>query len=260
MAYRTFDLQIEAHVAQVIFNRPDKANSLNELAWQELKAIFEDLDQRPEVRAIVLRGYGKHFCAGIDLELLGSVFQRFPKGCEGRKRETFRKFLLELQAAINAIEECRKPVLAAIHNGCIGGGLDIVSACDMRYCSGGAVFSIKEIDVGLVADVGSLQRLPYFIGEGMVREMAYTGRNVAAAEAKEMGLVNRVYETQTDLMTGVSEIAQAIAAKPPLAVRGIKANLAFGRDHSVREGLNYAATWNGGMMSFEDIGRAIRRK
>ncbi len=162
-----------------------------------------------------------------------------------------------MQANLSAIEQCRKPVLAAIHGNCVGGGIDMVSACDMRYCAEGAVFSIKEIDIGIVADVGTLQRLPKLISPGMVSELALSGRNVGAAEAERIGLVNRAYNSYEEMIDGVSELAQSIARKSPLAVRGTKEMIRYSRDHSVDDALNYVATWNAGMLSQEDAMLAI---
>lgn len=256
--YETFSVSIENKVAQVAFNRPEKANSLNAKAWDEMKQIFEDLHQDPEVRAIVLSGEGKHFCAGIDLELLMDM-QKFQSiSCEGRKREKLREFIFKLQHAITAIEKCRKPVLAAVHNGCIGGAVDIVSACDMRYSTEDAYFCIKEIDLGLVADIGTLQRLPKIISPGMAAEMAYTGRKVFGPEAKEIGLVNRVYPEKEAMLSGVTEIAQIIASKSPLCIRGTKEILLYTRDHTVEESLNYMVAWNASMLISDDLMEAFQ--
>jgi enoyl-CoA hydratase len=253
MTYTSFLLSIEEHVATVAFNRPAKANSLHQPAWEELKQIFQFLHQEPSVRAIVLQGEGKHFCAGIDLSLLMSL-QAFQEiSCEARKREKLREFIFGLQDAISAIEACRKPVLAAIHGACVGGGLDIAAACDMRYCSEDAYFSIKEIDLGLVADIGSLQRLPKIMSPGMVAEMAYTGRNVGGKEAAAVGLVNRCFETPAALATEVLTLARMIAAKSPVCTRGIKEILLYSRDHTVAESLNYMTAWNASMLLSEDL-------
>ena len=162
-----FKLDIANKIAQLAFNRPEKANALNAEAWKEMKQVFEDLSANPEVRVIVFSGEGKHWCAGIDLELLMSLAQLQSMDCEGRKREEIRGFIYHLQECINAIERCRKPVLAAIHNGCIGGGVDIATACDIRYCTEDAYFSVKEVDLGLVADIGTMQRLPKIVASGI---------------------------------------------------------------------------------------------
>jgi enoyl-CoA hydratase len=158
--------------------------------------------------------------------------------------------------APTSIEHCRKPVLAAIHGACIGGGIDLITCCDMRYASAEAYFSIREIDVGMTADVGTLQRLPKLVPDGIVRELAYTGRRFDAAEAREIGLVNRIYDSPDDLQRGVAEIALAIAAKSPLSIRGIKEMVVYSRDHSVADGLNYIATWNAAMLMSEDLTEA----
>ena len=251
--YKYFKVEINDKVAQVAFNRPDKANALTLEAWEEMRAIFEHLDELPEARVIILSGEGKHFCAGIDLSLLMSMQQYNEIPDEGRKREKLRKFILKLQDCISSIERCRKPVIAAIHKGCIGGGVDIAAACDMRYCTEDAYFTIKEVDMGLVADIGTMQRLPKIIGSGIMAEMAYTGRKVLGAEAKEISLVNRVYADKAKMMTGVGELAKMIAAKSPLVVRGTKEILLYTRDHGVADSLNYIATWNAAMMLSNDL-------
>lgn len=255
----TFDLRIEDSIAWVYFNRPERANALNQKAWDEMKVLFEELDDNNDVRVIILSGHGKHFCAGIDLELLMNVAQ-FSQPCEGRKREQLRKKILALQAPINAIEQCSKPVIAAIKGGCIGGGVDIVSACDMRYCTDDAYFTIKEIDMGMVADLGTLQRLPKIIPPGIAREMAYTGRNVAGIEAERIGLVNRTFASAEEMYTEVMKVAQQIARKSPLSIRGTKAILNHSRDHSVADGLDYMATWNAAMLLSDDLMEAFQAK
>lgn len=256
MEYKQYKVSIENHVASVAFNRAHKANSLNREAWEEMKLIFEALHKNPEVRAIVLSGEGKHFCAGIDLAMLMNVSQ-FSETCEGRKREQLREFIQILQDCISSIEKCRKPVLAAIHGSCVGGGVDIVSACDMRYCTEGAYFNIQEINLGLVADIGTLQRLPKIIHPGIMAELAYTGRKVFGPEAKEIGLVNRTYADKESMMEEVMGLAKEIASKSPLCIRGTKEILLYTRDHSVEESLNYMVAWNASMLLSNDIFEAM---
>ena len=253
--FETLDLRIEGAVAEVFLNRGDKANSMNAPMWRELQACFEWLDNEPGVRAVILAAHGKHFCAGIDLAMLAS-----PQGETlepSRKAEAFRRHVLGLQDNLTAIEKCRKPVLAAIHNTCIGGAIDMVTCADMRYASADAWFSVREIDIGMVADVGTLQRLPKLIPYGVACELAYTGRNMDAEEAQRVGLVNRVFADRDELLTEVRKIAAEIATKSPLAVRGSKEMLLFSRDHSVREGLNYIAAWNAGMLSEQDLREGV---
>lgn len=260
MSYKIFKVTVEEHIATVCFNRPDKANALPQEGWEELQAIFESLDQNEEVRAIILMGEGKHFCAGIDLSLLMSIQQKMQLECEGRKREQLRLFIKRLQAPITAIELCRKPVLAAIHGGCIGGGIDIISACDMRYCTDDAYFTIKEIDMGMVADLGTLQRLPKIIPAGIMNEMAFTGRNVEGQEAQGIGLCNWSFDSKDEMMDAVTSIAKTIASKSPLAIRGTKEVLRYTRDHSVADGLEYIANWNAAMLLSKDLNEAFMAK
>lgn len=258
MDYKTFKVTIKDYIAQVAFNRPEKANSLNETAWEEMRLIFESLHENNEVRVIILTGEGKHFCAGIDLTLLMDM-QKFQQiDCEARKREALRKFIFKLQESISSIEKCRKPVLAAIHGASVGGAVDIIAACDIRYCTEDAYFAIKEIDLGLVADIGTMQRLPKILNPGIMAELAYTGRKVSGTEAKEMGLVNRVYANQEAMMEEVTKIAAEIASKSPLCIRGTKEILLYTRDHTVAESLNYMTAWNASMLFSNDLLEAFQ--
>jgi enoyl-CoA hydratase len=190
--------------------------------------------------------------------MLAGLSDQIRDACDGRSREKLRRFILDLQESLASIERCRKPVIAAIHGACVGGGIDLITACDLRYCSADATFSVKEIDIGMTADVGTLQRLPRLIGEGMARELAYTGRFIGGAEAAELRLVNRCYETPDALRAGVLDIARTIAAKSPLGIRGCKEMITYARDHSVADGLNYIATWNAAMLLSEDFAEAAR--
>jgi enoyl-CoA hydratase len=214
---------------------------------------MEWLDSTPEARVGVITGKGKFFTAGIDLTLLMGLGAKIEDDCDGRRREKLRRLILKLQDTLSSIERCRKPVLAAIHGACIGGGIDLITACDMRYCSANAYFTVKEIDVGMTADVGTLQRLPHLVGDGMARELAYTGRRVEGPEAQQMRLVNRCFDTPEALQAGVMEIAQTIAAKSPLSIRGCKEMITYARDHTVADGLNYIATWNAAMLMSKDL-------
>lgn len=250
-SFTTLQLTFDRQVATVSLNRPDKANSMDAAMWGEIQSCFEWLDEESSVRAVILAGNGNHFCAGLDLAMFGGL--RGASSEPSRRAEYLRRTILRMQDNLSAIEKCRKPVLAAIHRTCIGGGVDLVCCADMRYATEDAYFSIREIDIGMTADVGTLQRLPKLIPDGVARELAYTGRNMDAEEARELGFLNRVYEDRDTLMREVMAIAQAIAAKSPLAVRGSKEMLLYSRDHSVSESLNYIATWNSGMLSEADL-------
>ena len=258
--YSRLLVSVADHIAHIQINRPDRANALDMEAWNELKAAFEALDEDQQVRVIVISGAGKHFCSGIDLSMLMGMQDQIMDDCEGRKREKLRRFIAKLQQHINAVEKCSKPVIAAIHGGCIGAGLDLAAACDMRYCIDETAFSVREIDLGMVADLGVLQRLPRLISDGMAREMAYTGRDVAGKEAERIGLVNQSFESPEKMIEKVMAIAGMIAGKSPLAVRGTKEMVLYTRDHSVEDGLNYIATWNAALMISEDFSEALQAK
>jgi enoyl-CoA hydratase len=254
--YQAFVVELNGNVAHVQINRPEKINAMNAVFWSEIIDIFQWVEDTDAVRAVVLSGAGKHFSSGIDLMMLASVANELGKDV-GRNARVLRRKILELQASFNAVDNCRKPVLAAIHGYCIGGAIDLISACDMRYAAEDAQFSIKEIDIGMAADVGTLQRLPRIVGDGMLRELAYTGRQFGAEEARSIGLVNRVYADPESLLAGVMAIAREIAAKSPIAVTGTKAMISYMRDHSINDGLEYVATWNSAMLQSNDLRVAI---
>ena len=254
--YQAFQVELKGSIAHVQINRPEKVNAMNAAFWTEIIEIFQWIDETDAVRVVVLSGAGKHFSAGIDLMLLASVANEMGKDV-GRNARMLRRKILQMQASFNAVDQCRKPVLAAIQGYCIGGAIDLIAACDMRYAAEDAQFSIKEIDMGMAADVGTLQRLPRIIGDGMLRELAYTGRMVAAQEALAIGLVNRVYSDQQALLDGVMAIANEIASKSPIAIAGTKRMISYMRDHSVDDGLEYVATWNAAMLQSSDLRLAM---
>ncbi|HEU0199255.1 MAG TPA: crotonase/enoyl-CoA hydratase family protein [Burkholderiaceae bacterium] len=258
MNFETLATTLADGIAVIELNRADKANAMNAQMWQDIASAFRWVDETPAARVAVIRGSGKTFCAGIDLAMLAGLKAQIQSDCEGRTRETLRRQILYLQETLSTIERCRKPVIAAIHGACVGGGIDLITCCDMRYASADAYFSVKEIDVGMAADVGTLQRLPKLVPDGIARELAYTGRRFDAAEAKAIGLVNHVFDSPADLHAGVAEIAAKIAAKSPLSIRGIKEMIVYARDHSVADGLNYVATWNAAMLMSADLTEAAQ--
>ena len=255
--FTTLSITLSEHIAEIRLNRPDKSNAMNEAMWQEIRQACDWVDATPEARVAILSGEGKNFCAGIDLSMLASIQQQIAHTDGARSREQLRRLILDLQDCLSSIERCRKPVIAAIQGACVGGALDLITCCDMRYASADAVFSVKEIDLGMVADVGTLQRLPRLIGEGMARELAFTGRNVSAEEAEKLGLINRIFASNVLCTVAVREIAQNIADKSPLATRGLKEVLNYSRDHRISDGLNYVATWNAAMLLSTDLNEAI---
>ncbi|MDO9237989.1 MAG: crotonase/enoyl-CoA hydratase family protein [Aquabacterium sp.] len=258
MNFDTVSVTLDQHIATVRLNRPEKANAMNLAMWHDIRKAFTWVDETAEARVAIIEGEGKHFTSGIDLQMMMGLLPSIKNDCDGRTRENLRRLILDLQDTLTSIDRCRKPVLAAIHGACVGGGMDLISCTDMRYCSADAYFSIKEIDIGMTADVGTLQRLPKLLGnQGIVRELAYTGRKVDATEAREIGLVNKVYDSREALQAGVRELAANIASKSPLSIRGTKEMLNYSRDHSVADGLNYIATWNAAMLMSNDLTAAM---
>ena len=255
--FSTLTLDLSDAIAEVRLNRPDKSNAMNAAMWQEIRQAFEWIDTTPAARVAILAGNGKNFCAGIDLTMLTNIQQQIANPDGARSREALRRLILDLQDCLSSIERCRKPVLAAIHGACIGGALDMVTCCDMRYATEDAIFSIKEIDLGMVADVGTLQRLPHLIGQGMTRELAFTGRNVSASEAEKIGLVNQIFSSNSALTVTIRELAKNIAQKSPIATRGLKEVMNYSRDHSVADSLGFVANWNAGMLLSSDLNECI---
>jgi enoyl-CoA hydratase len=257
VAHTCFDVEREGSVAHLRLSRPEALNTLCREFWTELPEIVRSLDEAGGVRVIVISSTGRHFSAGLDLALLQSVLAEQDAG-SARARAGLRPLVLELQQCLSCLEKARMPVIAAVQGGCVGGGVDLISACDMRYCTADAFFCIQEINIGITADVGTLQRLPKLVPGGVVRELAYTGRRLSAARAREIGLVNEVYPSQDDMLEDVMQIAREIAARSPLAVWGSKEMLNYARDHGVAEALDYIATWQPGMLEAQDVLEAFR--
>jgi enoyl-CoA hydratase len=256
MTYETLSVEITDYVAHVALNRPKTLNTMTRAFWREIGEAFTALNNNPDVRAVVLSSTGKHFTAGMDLSVFSSL-QPASDADGATQRELLRRTVFEFQESFSPIERLRVPVLAAIQGGCIGGGVDMVAATDMRYCTADAFFTIMEINIGMTADVGTLQRLPHLIPAGLMRELAYTGRRLEAAEAKDVGLVNQVYENHDAMIEGVMAIARDIASKAPLAITGTKEMLNYTRDHTVDDSLRYMATWQAGMLSARDLMEAM---
>ena len=256
--HRFFLVEKQPPLAWVYLNRPGKKNAMNASAWAESPVVFTDLDQDPEIRVIILAGKGPCFSVGIDLKAMAAEIPEVmaTQQTGSTKWKLLRK-IKQLQDAITCIAECRKPVIAAVHGYCLGAGLDMVTACDFRVCSADAVFSLKETAVALVADIGVLQRLPLIVGQGMARELAYTARDLPAAEAMKINLVNHVYANGAELLKGAEKIAMQIAHHAPLAVQASKEALNFGMDQSVRDSLKYVAALSANITPSPDFMEAI---
>ncbi|HOP63095.1 MAG TPA: crotonase/enoyl-CoA hydratase family protein [Spirochaetota bacterium] len=266
MSYEFYSVEKKGPIAWVWLDRPDKKNSMNPPAWTETIPIFKDLDEDDDIRVVIMAGKGSCFSAGIDLlsmvPLFGELMEKQQYG--GIKRKFFEK-IVSLQEGISAMEKCRKPVIAAIHSYCIGGGLDVITACDIRVCTKDSIFSLREAAIGFVADVGVLQRIPTIVGQGVARELAYTAKDIDAQRAKEINLVNEVYENHEELLIGAEKMAQEIADNSPLAVQASKAVLKYGIGKSIDDSLkfnaavsNYTIPSNDLMAAFESFAKKTK--
>jgi len=258
--YKAIRLEKDAGVAEVILTGPGKGNAMGPDFWREMPIVFAELDGDETVRAILIRGEGEHFSYGLDLaSMMGNLGQHFGAAVTNLAAERTRllDLVLEMQQAFDRVQSCRKPVIAAVHGWCIGGGLDLIAACDIRLCSADARFSLREVKIAIVADLGSLQRLPRIIGEGNTRELAFTGKDITADRALRMNLVGEVYETREATLEAARQTAREIADNPPLVVQGIKRVMNYCADKSTREGLEYVAVWNSAFLQSNDLAEAI---
>jgi enoyl-CoA hydratase len=262
MSYECFAVEIKDQIAHVVLNRPDKRNAMNADFWRELPEIIEDIDGNARARVIVISSTGPHFSAGLDLTMFGSgELTQLTEADKTRARKqrgaAFYDNVLHMQKSFSCLESCRVPVIAAIQGGAIGGGVDLATACDMRYATEDAFLIIQEINIALTADVGTFPRLVKLNPEGIVRELAYTGRRLPASEAQAVGLVNRVFPNHEAMLDGVMSIAREIASKAPIAVYGSKRMINYARDHSTEDALDYISIWNTSMMNNDEILEAI---
>jgi enoyl-CoA hydratase len=266
--YEVLSIEREGHVATLFLDRPEKRNAMNMTFFAELSAAMAELAADQEIRAVVVAAKGPHFSVGLDLSALGEITGGGAQASERRAHEEAAPSpaelarrthaeVLRLQAPFNAVYECPKPVIAAPHGYCLGGGVDLISSCDLRVCAADTVFSVRETKMAIVADLGSLQRLPLLIGMGQVAELALTGKDIDAARAERIGLVNEVFGDAEATLAGARAIAAEIAANSPVAVQGTKAVLAQIHRQQVDAGLRYVAAWNAGQLRSNDLTEAV---
>jgi enoyl-CoA hydratase len=264
MSYECFDVSIEEGIAHIRLSRPEKRNAMSPSFWSDLPQIVRDIDENAKARVIVISAETTDdrpiFSAGIDVSMFSSG------GVSGNDKNNpvhgadFYQNVLRLQDSFNALEDCRIPVIAAIHGGCIGGGVDLITACDMRFGTHDAFITIYEINVGMTADVGTFPRILNHMPEGVVRELAYTGRRMPADECERRGLFNATYATEAEMMEAVMAMAREIATKPPLAIYGCKRIITYSRDHSTADTLDQIAVWNMSMLIPSEMMEAMVAK
>ena len=257
--YEALTVDVADHIAQVTLIGPGKGNAMGPAFWAELPVVFAELDADPDVRAIVLTGSGKNFTYGLDLAAMGGTLAGVMggDGATAKPRADFHKHLKSMQQSITAVADCRTPTIAAVHGWCIGGGGDLISAVDIRYASADAKFSVREVKLAIVADVGTLARLPMILNDGHMRELALTGKDIDAARAEKIGLVNDVYADAEATLAAARAPAAEIAANPPLTVQGIKDVLDEQRTDAVAASLRYVAAWNSAFLPSKDLTEGI---
>ncbi|MBZ4333386.1 crotonase/enoyl-CoA hydratase family protein [Corallococcus interemptor] len=257
--YKSLRIEKADGIAELVLTGPGKGNAMGPDFWREMPEALRALDADDDVRVLLVRGEGQNFTYGLDLmgmmESLGPLLTG--ESNLALERSRLLKLIGEMQQATEGMARCRKPVIAAVHGWCIGGGMDLIAACDFRYCSQEAKFSLREVKVGIVADLGALQRLPRIIGEGNTRELAYTGGDVDAARALRMGLVNEVFPSPEALLTEARATARRIADNPPLVVQGAKQVMEYCADKSIADGLRYVAVWNSAFLQSLDLTEAF---
>ncbi len=250
-----FSLSITDHIAHLVLNRPEAMNTMHPTFWRELDEVLKQLHKSADARALVISSTGKHFSAGMALETFAGNIAMDDQSPEGRA--AIFDLLTDMQATFTKLETLRIPVIAAIQGGCIGGAVDMVTACCLRYASTDAFFCIQEINIGMVADVGTLQRLPKLVPLAVVKELAYTGRKLSAAKALGYGLVNEVFDSPETLLAGALQTAREIAAKPPVAIWGTKQAIHYARDHSVDDALKQMGWLQGAIWSNQHVREAV---
>jgi enoyl-CoA hydratase/carnithine racemase len=249
-----FKIEKEGAITWLVLNRPEKRNAMTLEFFDGLGSLFSGFDRDPEVRVVIIRAEGESFTAGIDLFGLGAML----KGDGAAFRENMKREIVRLQQGVSALEKCRKPVIAAAHSHCIGGGVDLLSACDIRMATRDTIFAIRETKIAIIADLGTLQRLPHIIGHGYFRELALTGRNFSAEEALKMGFITHLCEDRESLYERARMVATEIAECSPLTVQGVKEVINYSRDQGVYPGLDYVAQKNAALLPSEDLMEAFK--
>ncbi|MCX7998429.1 MAG: crotonase/enoyl-CoA hydratase family protein [Leptospiraceae bacterium] len=251
--FEFFEIVQEGNIATIYLNKPEKRNAMDFSFWRDLPKVIQEIDSEPSIHAFIIAARGKSFSTGLDVNEFTTQFEEYLKPNYGDDRLRFYRFIREMQSGINAIYNSNKPSIAVVHKHCIGGALDLISACDIRYCSKDATFSLREAKVAIVADMGSINRLPTIIGQGNTRELALTGKDIDAKEAERIGLVNKVFETLDDALRYAKAVAEEIAENPKIVIEGIKEVMRYAEGKPLEDGLNYVCLWNSSFLASKDF-------
>ncbi len=262
MTYSCFTVSISNQIAHVQLSRPERRNSMIPEFWDELPIIIDEIEKSGQARVIVISSTGPHFTSGLDTSVFGTTISNKDSTLSSQQQQRLKGLKLYetiqvMQKTFTALEQSRLPVLAAIQGGAIGGGVDLITACDLRYMTSDGFITIFEINIGMTADVGTFPRICKLIPEGVAKELAFTGRRMHAAEAKAQGLVNEIFESHEELLAGVMSVAEQIANKAPLATYGTKRIINYARDHSTADSLDYIGIWNASMLQHDEIQEAM---
>jgi enoyl-CoA hydratase len=266
-SYQYLKVEIKDYVATIYLNNPKKANAMNKVLWADIGDVFRKMDQDGDVKVCVLAGKGKHFTSGVDINYLGSIMEDAHKRPEKERENFLYETIKDMQASLSAVQHCRKPVIAAIHGVCVGGGVDLIAACDVRYTTSLSVFSIMETKLGIVADMGTLQRLRFMMNDGRLKELAFTSKLFRGFQAESWGLVNKSFFTTSLMLKEVYQLAYSICELPAYAVQGTKQTINASRDVSIEEGLDGVAKLNAHLFltaeaekTFKQLNNSLKKK
>lgn len=251
--FEFFEIVQEGNITILYLNKPEKRNAMDFSFWRDLPKVIQEIDNEPSIHAFIIAAKGKSFSTGLDVNEFTTQFEDYLKPNYGDDRLRFYRFIREMQSGINAIYNSNKPSIAVVHKHCIGGALDLISACDIRYCTKDATFSLREAKVAIVADMGSINRLPAIIGQGNTRELALTGKDIDAKEAERIGLVNKVFETLEDALRYAKAVAEEIAENPKIVIEGIKEVMRYAEGKPLEDSLNYVCLWNSSFLASKDF-------
>jgi enoyl-CoA hydratase len=255
--FEFFEIEIEKNIAIVYLNKPEKRNAMDWSFWRDLPLVVQEINENPEIRAFIFAARGKSFSTGLDVVNFTSMNEGFLQANVADDRKKFYDLILKMQSGINAVYNSNKPSISVIHKHCIGGALDLISACDLRYCTEDASFSLREVKVAIVADMGSINRLPAIIGQGYTRELALTGKDIDSKTALRMNLVNEILPDFDAALNKAKEVAHDIANSSTLVVEGVKEVMRYSEGKPMEAGLNYVCVWNSSFLASKDFQVAI---